>query len=80
MVLTNDGRQGDPDSSEAGQHRPVILKQLLLLCLRGASVQFLRAYSTEFPVNVGGANSGSFLKYNHPLCQPLFELVNEDGT
>jgi hypothetical protein len=35
MVLTNDGRQGDPDSSEAGQHRPVILERLLLLRLQG---------------------------------------------
>jgi hypothetical protein len=32
----------------------------------------------EFSVNDGNANSGSFLRYNYPLCQPLFELFNED--
>jgi hypothetical protein len=25
VVLTNDGRQGDPSLSEVGQHRPVIV-------------------------------------------------------
>jgi hypothetical protein len=38
VVLTNDGRQGDPSRLEVGQHLPVIFEQLLLLCLRGPSV------------------------------------------
>jgi hypothetical protein len=36
MVLPEDFCQGDPDPSEAPQHRPVILEDLILLCLRGA--------------------------------------------
>jgi hypothetical protein len=34
----------------------------------------------EHPVYDESAHSGSFRKYNHPLCQPLFELVNVPGT
>jgi hypothetical protein len=33
----------------------------------------------EHPVYDGSANSGSFRKSNHPLCQPLFELVIVTG-
>jgi hypothetical protein len=36
MILPEDFRQGDPGSSEALQHHPVILEDLLLLRLRGA--------------------------------------------
>jgi hypothetical protein len=36
MVLPEDFCQGNPSSSEAPQHCPVILEDLLLLRLRGA--------------------------------------------
>jgi hypothetical protein len=36
VVLADDGCQIDPSITEAGQHRPVLLEQFLLLRLRGA--------------------------------------------
>jgi hypothetical protein len=62
VVLINDGRQGDLGSSEAGQHDLVILEQLLLLRLRGTIGPIPPRLLMEFPVNVGSANSVSFLK------------------
>jgi hypothetical protein len=62
VVQINDGRQGDPGSSEAGQHHPVILEQLLLLRLQGTIGPIPPRLLMEFPVNAGSANSVSFLK------------------
>jgi hypothetical protein len=44
----------------------------------GPSDQFLRDWPMEFPVNADSVNSGSFHRWNHPLCQPLFELVRDE--
>jgi hypothetical protein len=47
--------------------------------LAGPSAQFLCDCAMEQPVYDGSACSGSFHKWNHPLCQPLFELVSAAG-
>jgi hypothetical protein len=44
--------------------------------LAGPSAQFLCDFAMEHPVYAGSACSWSFRTQNHPLCQPLFELVS----
>jgi hypothetical protein len=60
MVLPEDFRQGDPGSTEAPQHRPMILEDLFLLRLRGAIQPVPPRLADEFPVYARSANSGSF--------------------
>jgi hypothetical protein len=79
VVLADDGRQGDPGSTEVPQHNPVLLEHLLLLRLRGT----MGPVRSRLPDGVLGERQqrelGVVPQVEPPLCQPLFELDREDG-
>jgi hypothetical protein len=79
MVLPGDLRKVIPAFRRRPSTAQWDLSMFSCSALAGSSAQFLCDFAMEWLVYDGSACSGSFRKKNHPLCQPLFELVSGAG-
>jgi hypothetical protein len=78
VVLPNHLRLGDPGIPKTPEHGPVRLEHLLLLFL-GRAIGPVPSRLHDGAPDVRRERVLGVVP-NHPLCQPLFELVSGAGT